>query len=259
MAPKIAPTTISPILPPIEPAAPFVTFVPTGLPKIDFKSKSTTIQPLAEAYQIASIQATSTQPAQLNDSLTNQLQKANKELELKHKKEYDNVIKDNIELQKEKESVLIQLQAQLKLQLEAQKFAAQQRARAIKEMQGKLKLKLEEEKSKKEAEEMKLNVQSIVDLSPLVLNVNQPKEKQKDASRATEFDFTKLKKVQKAAKKCKKENNKNKCGMLSKYCSWGRVPKQKKHKCLFMCEKLSKNHCKKTSGCFFKNHKCRNK
>ncbi|MDP5012347.1 MAG: hypothetical protein NWQ29_01405, partial [Alphaproteobacteria bacterium] len=149
--------------------------------------------------------------------------------------------------------------AQLKLQLEAQKFAAQQRARAIKEMQGKLKLKLEEEKSKKEAEEMKLNVQSIVDLSPLVLNVNQPKEKQKDASRATEFDFTKLKKVQKAAKKCKKENNKNKCGMLSKYCSWGRVPKQKKHKCLFMCEKLSKNHCKKTSGCFFKNHKCRNK
>jgi hypothetical protein len=141
---------------------------------IDFKAKSTTIQPLAAAYQLASTQATatqssSTQPAsmqtasaqatsaqataapQSNSSLASELQKANEELDVKHKKEYDRVIKDNIELLKEKENVLIQLHAQLKLQLEAQKFAAQQRARAIKEMQQKL--KLEEEKSKKDAEE----------------------------------------------------------------------------------------------------------
>lgn len=279
-APTIAPIINSPILPPIAPAATFVPFVPTSLPQIDFKAKSTTIQPLAAAYQLASTQATatqssSTQPAsmqtasaqatsaqataapQSNSSLASELQKANEELDVKHKKEYDRVIKDNIELLKEKENVLIQLHAQLKLQLEAQKFAAQQRARAIKEMQQKL--KLEEEKSKKDAEEMKLNVQSIVDLSPLVLNINQPKEKNKDASRVTEFDFTNLKKVQKAAKRCKKKDTKNECTMLSKHCSWGRVPKQKKHKCLFMCEKLSKNHCKKTSGCYFKKHKCRNK
>ncbi len=310
MAPLIGPPVIgaplisAPILPPIAPAAPFVPFVPTTLPQIDFKAKSTTIQPLAAAYQLASAQAASTQAAstqatstqaaptqvassqsspsvqaastpatsaqtptqgistpaqstQINNSLASVLQKANEELDVKHKKEYDNVIKDNIELLKEKEKVLIQLHAQLKLQLEAQKFAAQQRARAIKQMQEKL--KLEEEKSKKDAEEMKLNVQSIVDLSPLVLNINQPKEKEKDASHVSDFDFTNLKKSQRGAKNCKKRDDKTECSILSNYCMWGRVPKQKKHKCLFMCEKLSKKNCKKVTGCYFKDHKCRNK
>lgn len=269
--------TIAPVLSPIAPIAPVATippvasapsiipFTPTSLPQINFQPQSTTIQPLAASYQLkatstqteSTTQSTATTNVQQNNSLANELQKANEELDLKHKKEYDRVVQDNIELLKEKENVLIQLHAQLKLQLEAQKFAAQQRARAIKEMQEKL--KKEEEKSKKDAEEMKLNVQSIVDLSPLILNVNQPKEKTKDASQAKAFDFGNLKKAQKAAKKCKKRDNKNECGMHSNICTWGRIPKQKKHKCLFMCEKLSKNHCKKVSGCYFKKHKCRNK
>lgn len=248
------------------------------------------IQPLAAAYQLSAVKSTSTQSAatattqststtptqatsatsgqgtppqsnttttQINSSLSSELEKANEELDVKYKKQYKNAIQDSIELLKEKENVLIQLHAQLKLQLEAQKFAAQQRARAIKEMQEKL--KQEEDKSKKDAEAMKLNVQSIVDLSPLVLNINQPKEKDKDASRVSEFDFTNLKKAQRGAKNCKRRDDKVECSILSNHCYWGRIPKKKKRKCLFMCEKLSKNHCKKVSGCYFKNHKCRNK
>ncbi len=285
IAPPFAPITSTPILQPIAPiapilpvaptppAAPFVPFVATTLPQINFQAQSTTIQPLAAAYQLAAIQAAtstqavstqaastqtaSTQAVGASSSLASEIQKTNEELEIKHKKEYDYVIKDNIELLKEKENVLIQLQAQLKLQLEAQKFAAQQRARAIKEMQEKL--KQEELKSKKDTEEMKLNVQSIVDLSPLVLNINQPKEKEKETSLANDSDFTNLKKSQKLAKKCKKSGNQNECNTHSKHCSWGRVPKQKKHKCLFMCEKLEKSLCKKVSGCHYKDSKCRSK
>lgn len=270
--PALSPIAPIPAIAPILSIAPIAPFTPTTLPQINFQPQSTTIQPLAASYQLKSTStqgaSTSTQTApsstqgnttslQSSSTLASELEKANQELDLKHKKEYDRVVQDNIELLKEKENVLVQLHAQLKLQLEAQKFAAQQRARAIKEMQDKL--KKEEEKSKKDAEEMKLNVQSIVDLSPLILNVNQPKEKAKDASQAKAFDFGNLKKVQKAAKKCKKRDKKSECGMHSNICTWGRIPKQKKHKCLFMCEKLSKNHCKKVSGCYFKKHKCRNK
>jgi hypothetical protein len=271
-------TTISPITPSIVPippinsvpataqasTPPLTTFLPATPATIDFQPKTTTIQPLAAIYQLAALQqqqiaaaaaATAAATRAAENPATTELLRVNEELSVKYKKDYDYAVKEKIELVKEKENVLIKLQAQLKLQLEAQQFAAQQRARAIKEMQDKL--VQEELKSKKEAEAMKLQVQSIVDLSPLILNVNQTPIKKPNSS--STYDFKDLQKVQKGPASCKHGTDKSECHKRSSHCTWGRVGKRKKHTCLFMCEKLSKHHCKRVSGCYFKDHKCKNK
>ena len=245
---------------------------PVATQPITFQPQSTTIQPLAAAYQLAPQQVNngaSQQPGNTSnpqsntisdeDSLDIALQKITKKLNDKNKREYENLISERIALEKEKETVQIQLQAQLKLQLVAQQFAAAQRASAIQEMQAKL--VEQENQSKKDAEAMKLQIQSIVDLSPLVLNVTQeaPAEEVKDETKDNDFDFANLENAQKGAASCKHGKNESGCTKRASHCSWRSLPKQKTHQCLFMCSKLSKEHCSKVSGCYLKNNDCKNK
>ncbi len=236
------------------PSPALVSLVPTTpLAPVTFQPQSTTIQPLAAVYELAVMEKTVNEKRN-EDAVQIELRRAQEELNYKYRKEYENVVKEKIEISKEKEKVLIQLQAQLKLQLEAQQFATLQRARAIQEMQNKL--AQEAIKAKADAEALKLNVQSIVDLSPLILNVTQNSA---DKANSPSFDFSNLKNAQNGASSCKHGKHESDCNKHSTHCSWGRVEKKKNDKCLFMCEKLSQNLCSKVSGCYYKNEKCRNK
>jgi hypothetical protein len=229
---------------PYTPPTVFTPLPPINSSNVNFLEQTTTILPLAEIYKLENDR----------NSPTKQLQNVDDYLLDKHNKEYRFLIEESLDLAKEKEKLLIRLRAQLELQLEAQKLATQQREQAMLDMQSQL--AQEQEKAKKDAENMRLNIKSVIDLSPLVLNVNQATQTLTDNGA---FDFNDLQNAQSGAESCKEARSEYDCLQFSSHCRWGKLPKKRKKKCYFMCENLSSNNCQKVSKCIFKDNNCINK